>query len=63
MFFYVQLFRMVYGSRICGCAAKKFVNRGFLNGPLCPIYGIKVGSDANAFFAGKGKDVIPYEAR
>lgn len=25
------------------CKEKKFVNRGFLNGPICPIYGIGVG--------------------
>lgn len=25
------------------CKERKFVNRGFLNGPICPIYGIGVG--------------------
>lgn len=24
----------------CGIPAKKFINRGFLNSPLCPVYGI-----------------------
>lgn len=25
---------------VCSHAAKKFINRGFLNGPFCPIYGV-----------------------
>ena len=29
----------VYESIICSIAQKKFINRGFLNGPLCPVYG------------------------
>lgn len=24
----------------CGIPAKKFINRGFLNGPICPVYGV-----------------------
>lgn len=29
----------VYESILCSIKAKKFINRGFLNGPICPVYG------------------------
>ena len=29
----------VYESALCSAREKRFVNRGFLNGPLCPVYG------------------------
>lgn len=29
----------VYETAICSVMQKRFVNRGFLNGPYCPIYG------------------------
>ncbi len=29
----------VYESLICSIGQLKFVNRGFLNGPICPVYG------------------------
>lgn len=29
----------VYETSICSISQKKFVNRGFLKGPLCPVYG------------------------
>lgn len=29
-----------YESVICSINEKKLVNRGFLNGPLCPVYGV-----------------------
>ena len=29
----------VYESTLCSIIDKKIVNRGFLNGPICPIYG------------------------
>lgn len=29
----------VYESILCSITQKRFVNRGFLNGPYCPIYG------------------------
>ena len=28
-----------YESAVCSIGARSFVNRGFLNGPICPIYG------------------------
>lgn len=28
-----------YESLVCSAAQKKLVNRGFLNGPVCPVYG------------------------
>ncbi len=41
-FFWLMLYSIigwVYESFICSVANKKFINRGFLNGPYCPIYG------------------------
>lgn len=41
-FFWLMLYSIigwVYESFICSVAHKKFINRGFLNGPYCPIYG------------------------
>lgn len=29
----------IYESTICSINEKKLINRGFLNGPLCPVYG------------------------
>lgn len=29
----------VYESTICSIGQRKLINRGFLNGPYCPIYG------------------------
>lgn len=29
----------VYESTLCSVTGKKLVNRGFLNGPICPVYG------------------------
>ena len=48
--YYFALSFFVYGflgwcTEVAYAAAKqgKFVNRGFLNGPICPVYGIGVG--------------------
>ena len=41
-FFWLMLYSIigwVYESFICSVSHKKFINRGFLNGPYCPIYG------------------------
>ena len=29
----------VYESTLCSITGHKLVNRGFLNGPICPVYG------------------------
>ena len=29
----------IYETALCSVKEKRFVNRGFLNGPYCPIYG------------------------
>ncbi len=29
----------LYETTICSIGQRRFVNRGFLNGPYCPIYG------------------------
>lgn len=40
-FFFIYSF-IGWGAEVCAAAfnKKKFVNRGFVNGPFCPIYGI-----------------------
>ncbi len=30
----------VYETVLCSVSERKFINRGFLNGPYCPIYGV-----------------------
>lgn len=42
MFLYLILYSVVgwvYESTLCSITQRRLVNRGFLNGPLCPIYG------------------------
>ena len=34
-----SFFGWVYESILCSITSGTLVNRGFLNGPLCPIYG------------------------
>ena len=40
-YFFIYAF-LGWGAEVIFAAARKgvFVNRGFLNGPLCPIYGV-----------------------
>ena len=41
-FLYLTLYSMIgwiYETTLCSITQKHFVNRGFLNGPYCPIYG------------------------
>ena len=42
LFFWFMLYGFagwLYESLLCSLEQKRFVNRGFLNGPYCPIYG------------------------
>ena len=42
MFLYLIIYSVVgwvYESTLCSITQRRLVNRGFLNGPLCPIYG------------------------
>lgn len=48
--YYFILYFFIYGFlgwctevAFAACKERRFVNRGFLNGPICPIYGIGVG--------------------
>ncbi len=53
-FFYFVLYSVMgwlYETAICSFDAGKAVNRGFLNGPYCPIYG--VGAVMFLFFLGR----------
>lgn len=42
LFFFFILYSVlgwIYETALCSLREKRFVNRGFLNGPYCPIYG------------------------
>ncbi len=47
-----SFFGWVYETILCSVTQKKFVNRGFLNGPICPIYGF--GAICVIIVLGKG---------
>ncbi len=38
-FLFYSLFGWTYESIYCSILGRKWINRGFLNGPICPIYG------------------------
>lgn len=43
IFLYIMIYSVVgwiYETIICSLEARRFVNRGFFNGPYCPIYGV-----------------------
>ncbi len=46
----------VYESTLCSIKAHKLINRGFLNGPVCPVYGF--GALAVIFVLSKRADNI-----
>ncbi|MFQ7757288.1 MAG: putative ABC transporter permease, partial [Intestinibacter bartlettii] len=39
-FFIYSFLGWVCESIYCSCLQKKVINRGFLNGPVCPVYGV-----------------------
>ena len=39
-FFIYSFLGWVCESIYCSCLQKKIINRGFLNGPVCPVYGV-----------------------
>lgn len=67
--YYWILYFFVYGvlgwcTEVAYAAFKegKFVNRGFLNGPICPVYGIGVGVVVQFLMPFRGQLVILYIA-
>lgn len=46
----------IYETILCSVTAKRFVNRGFLNGPFCPIYGC--GALLDVLILGKIENVF-----
>lgn len=57
-FVFYSFIGWIYETLLCSIAQKKWVNRGFLNGPVCPIYGF--GALLILFaFAGSSLRVIP----
>lgn len=47
----------VYESILCSITGGKLVNRGFLNGPICPIYGF--GALTIIFVVGQSESSRP----
>ena len=50
----------IYESIYCTIRAKKWENRGFLYGPLCPIYGaggVAITAIADLIFCSHGCDI------
>lgn len=39
IFLFYSFLGWVCETVFCSLAARKFINRGFLSGPFCPIYG------------------------
>lgn len=39
LFFIYSFLGWVCETVYCSIGGRRFVNRGFLNGPLCPVYG------------------------
>lgn len=48
----------VYETTLCSVRAKRFINRGFLNGPVCPIYGTGGVAVTLAFSSLKGNAAL-----
>ncbi len=42
----------------CSVLAKRFINRGFLNGPFCPVYGF--GALVSVYLLSPLKDALPF---
>ena len=67
-FYYFALSFFVYGflgwcTEVAYAAVKqgKFVNRGFLNGPICPVYGIGVGVVVQFLTPVENNGIIVYQ--
>ncbi len=46
----------IYETALCSVSERKFINRGFLNGPYCPIYG--VGAVLDVLILGRIQNVF-----
>jgi uncharacterized membrane protein len=51
-----SIFGWIYESILCSLRERRLINRGFLNGPYCPIYGF--GAIIDIFFLGKLENPI-----
>jgi len=38
--FFYSVIGWIYESILCSVSEKRWINRGFLNGPYCPVYGV-----------------------
>lgn len=55
-FIIYSLIGWVYESIICSIGQRKLINRGFLNGPYCPIYGF--GAIIDIFLLGRLENTL-----
>lgn len=55
-FMVYSIFGWIYESILCSLRERRLINRGFLNGPYCPIYGF--GAIIDIFFLGKLENPI-----
>lgn len=57
-FILYSFFGWVYESTLCSITSRSLVNRGFLNGPLCPVYGFGALTVILAFW--QEPDISPW---
>ena len=57
-FILYSFFGWVYESTLCSITSRSLVNRGFLNGPLCPVYGFGALTVILAFW--REPDISPW---
>lgn len=57
-FIIYSFFGWLYESTLCSITGKKLVNRGFLNGPVCPVYGFGAILVVLVFY-GKETELLP----
>jgi len=60
-FFFFIIYSFIgwlYESTLCSITGKKLVNRGFLNGPICPVYGFGALLVILTFY-GDSMDILP----
>ncbi len=55
-FIFYSFIGWIYECILCSVIAKRFINRGFLNGPYCPIYGC--GAILNIFIIGNQNNIL-----
>jgi len=55
-FFLYSAIGWIYESILCSVSEKRWINRGFLNGPYCPIYGF--GAILNILILDETRNIV-----